>query len=93
MTVGRFSGAKSSRRAGFFIFPPVPGCESLCDFFHVRVRLFGWFKALMPKEERFFVLLVRGAEALKAVLAGGDALAHNCARPCNADGALPTIRR
>jgi len=32
--------------------------------------LFGWFKALMPKEERFFVLfnrhaelLVRGAEA------------------------------
>ena len=49
--------------------------------------LFGWFQALMPKEERFFVLfnrhaelLVRGAEALKAVLAGGDALAQNCAR-------------
>jgi uncharacterized protein len=49
--------------------------------------LFGWFKALMPKEERFFVLfnrhaelLVRGAEALKAVLAGGDAMAQNCAR-------------
>jgi len=49
--------------------------------------LFGWFKALMPKEERFFVLfnrhaelLVRGAEALKAVLDGGDQLAENCAR-------------
>ena len=49
--------------------------------------MFGWFQALMPKEERFFVLfnrhaelLVRGAEALKAVLAGGDALAQNCAR-------------
>jgi uncharacterized protein len=41
----------------------------------------------MPKEERFFVLfnrhaeiLVRGAEALKDVLAGGPALAQNCAR-------------
>ena len=49
--------------------------------------MFGWFKALMPKEERFFVLfnrhaelLVRGAEALKAVLDGGDQLAENCAR-------------
>lgn len=49
--------------------------------------LFGWFQALMPKEERFFVLfnrhaelLVRGAEALKDVLAGGDSLAQNCAR-------------
>lgn len=49
--------------------------------------MFGWFHALMPKEERFFVLfnrhaalLVQGAEALKAVLAGGDALAQNCAR-------------
>ena len=41
----------------------------------------------MPKEERFFVLfnrhaeiLVHGAEALKDTLAGGDALAQNCAR-------------
>ena len=49
--------------------------------------MFGWFKALMPKEERFFVLfnrhaelLVRGAEALKDVLAGGEALSKNCAR-------------
>jgi uncharacterized protein Yka (UPF0111/DUF47 family) len=49
--------------------------------------LFDWFQKLMPKEERFFVLfnrhaeiLVRGAEALKDALAGGDALAQNCAR-------------
>lgn len=49
--------------------------------------MFGWFQALMPKEERFFVLFnrhaevsVRGAEALKAVLAGGDQLTQNCAR-------------
>lgn len=41
----------------------------------------------MPKEERFFVLfnrhaelLVHGAEALKAVLAGGEAMTQNCAR-------------
>jgi uncharacterized protein len=75
--------------------------ESLCDWnrchksFIVGIKavpiservLFGWFQALMPKEERFFVLfnrhaalLIGGAEALKAVLAGGDALAQNCAR-------------
>lgn len=41
----------------------------------------------MPKEERFFVLfnrhaelLVRGADALKSVLAGGEAMAQNCAQ-------------
>lgn len=49
--------------------------------------MLGWFHALMPREERFFVLfnrhaeiLVQGAEALKATLAGGDALTQNCAR-------------
>ncbi len=43
-----------------------------------------WFHALMPKEERFFELfaqhskvLVAGAEALRALLEGGDAVAHN----------------
>lgn len=41
----------------------------------------------MPKEERFFALfnrhaeiLVKGAEALKATLAGGEGLVQNCAR-------------
>jgi len=43
-----------------------------------------WFHALMPKEERFFDLFARhsqavvgGAEALRAMLEGGEALARN----------------
>jgi len=43
-----------------------------------------WFHALMPKEERFFALFARhseavvaGAQALRAMMAGGDAVAAN----------------
>jgi predicted phosphate transport protein (TIGR00153 family) len=43
-----------------------------------------WFHALMPKEEKFFELFARhsiavlaGAEALRAMLEGGDAIAKN----------------
>ncbi|MDO9414199.1 MAG: DUF47 family protein [Pseudolabrys sp.] len=43
-----------------------------------------WFHALMPKEEKFFELFARhsiavlaGAEALRAMLEGGDAIARN----------------
>ena len=43
-----------------------------------------WFHALMPKEEKFFDLFARhstavlaGAEALRAMLEGGEALARN----------------
>jgi predicted phosphate transport protein (TIGR00153 family) len=43
-----------------------------------------WFHALMPKEERFFDLFARhsqavlaGAEALRAMLEGGEAIKHN----------------
>ena len=43
-----------------------------------------WFHALMPKEERFFELFARhseavlaGAEALRAMLEGGDAVQAN----------------
>src|SRR5216684_161703 len=43
-----------------------------------------WFRALLPKEERFFDLFVRhseaivaGAEALRAMLEGGDAIPRN----------------
>jgi uncharacterized protein Yka (UPF0111/DUF47 family) len=43
-----------------------------------------WFHALMPKEERFFELfaehsraVVAGAEALRAMLEGGDAIERN----------------
>ena len=43
-----------------------------------------WFNALLPREEKFFDLfsrhsrtLVSGAEALRAMLEGGDAVAPN----------------
>jgi len=43
-----------------------------------------WFHALMPKEEKFFDLFARhskavlaGAEALRAMLEGGEAIKHN----------------
>ena len=44
-----------------------------------------WFQALMPKEERFFELfarhsetLIAGAEALRALLQGGEAVPRYC---------------
>ncbi len=47
--------------------------------------MLGWFKALMPKEDRFFTLFVQhativvaGAEALRGVLKGGDEVEHYC---------------
>ena len=47
--------------------------------------MLGWFKALMPKEERFFALftkhatiVVAGAEALCGVLKGGDEVERYC---------------
>ena len=45
--------------------------------------MLGWFRALMPREDRFFDLfaahsrtLVSGAEALRRMLAGGEDAAH-----------------
>ena len=47
--------------------------------------MLGWFKAIMPKEERFFALFVQhativvaGAEALRGVLKGGDEVERYC---------------
>jgi predicted phosphate transport protein (TIGR00153 family) len=47
--------------------------------------MMNWFQAIMPKEERFFELfrrhadtLVKGAEALRAVLEGGANVEANC---------------
>jgi uncharacterized protein len=47
--------------------------------------MLGWFKAIMPKEERFFALFVQhagivvaGAEALRGVLQGGDQVDRYC---------------
>jgi predicted phosphate transport protein (TIGR00153 family) len=50
-----------------------------------EVAMLGWFRALMPREERFFELFVRhaqvsvaGAEALRAMLRGGDDVVRHC---------------
>jgi uncharacterized protein len=50
-----------------------------------EVLMLGWFRALMPKEERFFDLFTRhaeitlaGAEALRALLKGGDNVLQCC---------------
>src|SRR4051812_42100170 len=47
--------------------------------------MLGWFKTLMPREERFFELFARHARALAAaakelerLLEGGDAVPHHC---------------
>jgi uncharacterized protein len=51
-----------------------------------EVVMLRWFHAIMPKEERFFDLFVRhsravvaGAEALRAMLEGGDQVPQHCA--------------
>jgi predicted phosphate transport protein (TIGR00153 family) len=51
----------------------------------LEARVLGWFKAIMPKEERFFALFVQhativvaGAEALRGVLKGGEQVEHFC---------------
>ena len=47
--------------------------------------MLGWFRALMPREERFFGLFARhaqtltgGSEALRGVLQGGESIPHYC---------------
>ena len=49
--------------------------------------MLGWFQALLPKEDNFFRLfdahaatLIKGAEALRKALDGGDETAHWCER-------------
>ncbi len=52
--------------------------------FDLEPAMLGWFHALMPKEERFFDLfashsqaVLAGAQALRRMLEGGDAIAAN----------------
>ncbi|HTI67254.1 MAG TPA: DUF47 domain-containing protein [Caulobacteraceae bacterium] len=59
-----------------------------------------WFQALMPKEDRFFGLfdrhaltLVAGAEALRDLLQGGDAVADGCRRIFEQEAAADDITR
>jgi predicted phosphate transport protein (TIGR00153 family) len=47
--------------------------------------MLGWFRALMPREERFFELFAHhaqvtlaGAQALRSLLNGGDDVLHHC---------------
>src|ERR1700739_3855747 len=47
--------------------------------------MLGWFQALLPRDERFFDLFARhaqaivaGAEALRRMLEGGAAVGHCC---------------
>jgi predicted phosphate transport protein (TIGR00153 family) len=47
--------------------------------------MLGWFKAIMPEEDRFFdyftrhaEIVVAGAEALRDLLQGGDTVEHYC---------------
>ena len=49
--------------------------------------MLNWFQAIMPKEDRFFTLfvshgeaLVKGAEALRGLLEGGDQVPAYCAK-------------
>jgi predicted phosphate transport protein (TIGR00153 family) len=62
--------------------------------------MFGWFQALMPKEERFFDLFTRhakvvvaGAEALRALLRGGENVEQCCRRIFELEAEADTITR
>src|SRR4029078_8310244 len=63
-----------------------PQAERLgCPYTFTGILMLRWFHALMPKEERFFDLFARhseavlgGAQALRAMMEGGEAVASNC---------------
>src|SRR6266567_516435 len=57
-----------------------------------------WFQALLPKEEAFFehfnahaAVLVEGAEALRKLLDGGEAVQAQCARIMEREDAADAI--
>ncbi|HZR61537.1 MAG TPA: DUF47 domain-containing protein [Xanthobacteraceae bacterium] len=62
--------------------------------------MFGWFQALMPKEERFFPLfekhaaiVVAGAEALRGLLQGGDTIESYCQQIFRHENAADDVTR
>ena len=59
-----------------------------------------WFQALLPREDRFFgyfvehaQLLLKGAEALRELLAGGDGVADACAAIMRHEEAADEVAR
>jgi len=62
--------------------------------------MLGWFQAIMPKEDRFFDLfsrhaevLVKGAEALRDLLNGGEQVDDGCRRVMEYEQAADDIAR
>ncbi len=62
--------------------------------------MLGWFQALMPKEQRFFDLfeqhsdaVLGGAEALRAMLEGGDAVEQNFPKVMEREQAADNVTR
>jgi uncharacterized protein len=62
--------------------------------------MLGWFKAIMPKEERFFALFVQhativvaGAEALRGLLKGGDEIERYCRIISERENEADTVTR
>jgi uncharacterized protein Yka (UPF0111/DUF47 family) len=62
--------------------------------------MLGWFRALLPKEERFFDLYAKhsqavqkGAEALEEMMRGGDETPVYCQRVSQFENAVPSSRR
>jgi len=62
--------------------------------------MFGWFRRLLPREERFFDMfgrhadaIVRGAEELRAMLDGGEAVQRRCAAVLAAEDDADAITR
>lgn len=62
--------------------------------------MLGWFKAIMPREDRFFYLfeahakvLVAGAKALKKLLDGGEHVQHHCREIVRLENDADTITR
>ena len=59
-----------------------------------------WFQALMPREDRFFGyfidharLLLKGAEALRGILSGGEGVAEGCTAVMRYEDAADDVTR
>ena len=62
--------------------------------------MLGWFRALMPREEKFFDMFARhsesvlqGALALRAMLEGGSAVAANCQKVMSSEQQADDVTR